>query len=301
MNKIVTITYNILSPNLAKLMINDDTYPATIMDEKFRLDMVLKYIDSVIKLYSKYYLIICLQEVCEEWIIHLSKLFTMNNFAYLNVQYGRVDNGNMGVLLAYTTRLNICKSEFFKVGEHISVIDDNSRKAAAKTNIAILALFENTNTSTDTKIKFGVITYHMPCVPLIQEIALLHCQKLYRHIKKFMLDNYWILTGDFNMTPDTLAYKYMINKAKLGCIWKDTIRYYPITNHALIANKEFAGCLDYIFYKKGRYSKESALIIKYRRKGFICESIKLNKLLNIIPDKYEPSDHIPIVSTFVII
>jgi len=297
MNKIVIITYNILSPNLAKLMIDDDTYPVKIMNDNYRLDRILDYISYSIKYYSKYYLIICLQEVCEEWLSIFSKLFTSNNFSYLNVQHGRVDNGNMGVLIAYPTKLNIIKSEFYTVGQHIEIVDDTSRKAASKTNTAILALFEDSNIN----LRFGISTYHMPCVPLIQEIALLHCKTLYRHIRKFMLDSYWILAGDFNMTPDTLGYDYMVNKAKLGCIWKDTIRKFPITNHGLITNKEFAGCLDYVFYMKGRYSKESSTVIIYKRKGLICDKIKINKLINIIPDKYEPSDHIPIISIFSIL
>ena len=296
MNKIVIITYNILSPNLAKLMINNDTYTVNIMDEKFRLNKVLEYISNWINKYSKYYLIICLQEVCEEWLIHFTKLFNENMFKYLNIQHGRVDNGNMGVLIAYPSRLTIIKSDFFIVGQHIKVIDNNSRKASIKTNTAILALFEDTNLN----VKFGVSTYHMPCVPLIQEIGLLHCQTLYRHIKNFMLDDYWVLAGDFNMTPDTLAYKYMINQAKLGCIWNDTIRTYPNTNHSVIASKEFEGCIDYVFYKKGKYNKKNSSTLIFKRKGLICENIKVNNLTTIIPNKYEPSDHIPIISIFLI-
>jgi mRNA deadenylase 3'-5' endonuclease subunit Ccr4 len=79
MDKIVVITYNILSPNLAKLMIDNNVYSIDIMDDNFRLEMILKYISYIIKHYSEYYLIICLQEVCEEWMIHFSKLFVTNN------------------------------------------------------------------------------------------------------------------------------------------------------------------------------------------------------------------------------
>jgi mRNA deadenylase 3'-5' endonuclease subunit Ccr4 len=297
MNKIIIITYNILSPNLAKLMINNLAYTIEIMDDNNRLMRVLEYINSWIKLYSKYSLIICLQEVCEEWLINLSKLFNENNFAYLNIQHGRVDNGNMGVLIAYPNRLLVLKSDFYCVGQHIPVTDENSRKASIKTNTAIMALFEDQQ----TKSKFGIITYHMPCVPLIQEIGLLHCQTLYRHIKKFMLGDYWVLAGDFNMMHDSLAYKYMIEKAKLGCIWKDTIGTYPITNHAIIATKEFEGCIDYVFYRKGCYSRKNSSTIIFKRKGLICDKIKLNSLTAIIPNKYEPSDHIPIISEFLII
>lgn len=295
--RIVIITYNILSPNLAKLMINDDSYTVEIMDNDNRLKQIIDYINSWIKLYSKYNLIICLQEVCEEWLIHISKLFNENSFSYLNIQHGRVDNGNMGVLIAYPSRLHILKSDLYVVGKHIEVVDENSRKASIKTNTAILAVFVDK----ELDVRFGVITYHMPCVPTIQEIGLLHCKTLYRHIKKFIGDDYWVLAGDFNMTYDSLAYKYMIRKAKLGCIWTDTLRSYPITNHAIIADKEFSGCIDYIFYKKAQYSKKDSTKYIYKRRGLICDKVKLNKLTTIIPNKYEPSDHIPILSEFLIL
>jgi len=297
MNKIVIITYNILSQNLANLMINDTTYPIDIMNDQYRFNKVATYLKESIMKYSKYNLIICLQEVCEDWIIRLSQLFNSIDYKYINIQHGRTDNGNMGVMIAYPLKLQIIRSEFFNVGQHIKITDENSKKAASKTNIAIFAIFEDPTIN----FKFGIITYHMPCVPTVEEIALLHCQTIYLHIKKFMKDINWIFAGDFNMTSNTMAYKYMVEKLNLGCIYKDTIRYYPITNHSLIFDKEFAGCLDYVFYRKGKISKENSTNIRYIRKGLICEKIKLNKLTNIIPDKYEPSDHIPVVSTFICI
>ena len=295
MNKIAVIQYNILSQNLANLMINDDVYTSDIMNNKYRFYKIEKYIKHQIDKYLKFNLIFCLQEVSEDWLVLFSQLFTSVNYKYLNVQYGRVDNGNMGVLIAYPNSFEIKKSEFFNVGQHIEVIDDNSKKAASKNNTAIFAIFENKNIN----LKFGIITYHMPCVPSIPEIALLHCKTLYKHCKKFMVDTEWILAGDFNMTPDTMAYNYLVNTINLGCIWKDTLRHYPITNHAYIFNIEFSGCIDYIFYNKGKIRLKDTPI-RYISSNLSCYKIKLNKLKNIIPDKYEPSDHIPIFSIFII-
>ena len=295
MNKIVIITYNILSQNLAQLMINDTTYPIEIINDNFRFDKIANYLKRSIIKYSKYNLIICLREVCEDWLIRLSQLFNSVEYRYINIQHGRADNGNMGVMIAYPAKLQINKSEFFNVGQHIKVVNDNSRKAASKSNIAIFAIFEDPTIN----LRFGIITYHMPCAPTIEEIALLHCKSIYTHIKKFMLDIDWIFAGDFNMTQNTLAYAYMVERLNLGCIYKDTLRHYPITNHSLILNKEFAGCLDYVFYRKGKISKKDSSTIRYIRKGLICDKIKLTKLNNIIPDKYEPSDHIPIVASFI--
>ncbi len=297
MNKIVIITYNILSQNLAQLMIDDKVYPLEIMNDNYRFVKITDYLKESIIKYSKYNLIICLQEVCEDWISRLSQFFYSVEYRYINIQHGRSDNGNMGVLVAYHSRLNINKSEFFNVGQHIKINDENSKKASSKTNIALFVILEDPTTN----LKFGIITYHMPCVPSIEEIALLHCKSIYAHILRFMKNIDWIFAGDFNMVPTTLAYKYMVEELNLGCIYKDSLRFYPITNHSLILGKEFAGCLDYVFYRKGKISRKNPNIIRYIRKGLICDKVKLNRLNNIIPDRYEPSDHIPLIVKFLII
>lgn len=293
MNKIVIITYNILSSNLATLMIDNKIYPEAIMNVNYRLDNIIKYLEQQLIKFSKYNLIICLQEVVEEQLGILSNFFNKFNYKFINAQHGRVNNGNMGVLIAYPTKLQLNNSELFTVGKHIKISDDTSIKASTKSNIAIFAIFEDIQ----NKLKFGIITYHMPCEPTIPMIALLHCKTLYTHIKEFMKNINWIFAGDFNMTPDTIAYNYMINKLNLGCIWKDLLNFYPKTNHAFIQNKEFSGCIDYIFYKKGHLIKNDTHI-KYKKSNLICTKIKLKKLNNIIPDKYEPSDHLPILSIF---
>lgn len=295
MNKIAVIQYNILSQNLANLMINDDVYTSDIMNDKYRFYKIEKYLKHQIEKYSKYNLIICLQEVSEDWLVLFSQLFSSVNYKYLNVQYGRVETGNMGILIAYPNFLDVVKSEFVNVGQHIDIVDDNSKKAASKNNIAIFAVFEKK----DINLRFGIITYHMPCVPSIQQIALLHCKTLYKHIKKFMIDTEWIFAGDFNMTPDTMAYNYLVNTINFGCIWKDNLRHYPITNHAYIANLEFSGCIDYVFYNKGKIRLKDTPI-RYIGSRLSCNKIKLSKLTNIIPDKYEPSDHLPIFTLFII-
>ena len=279
MNTISILTYNILSSKLATLMLNeykDDkiVYSNEIMDNNKRFENISLFIkEEVIKNKN---LIICLQEVSEEWIILFAQLFSSLNYRYINIQYGRIINGNMGILIAYPIKFGIFKSEFFHVGQHIKIKDENSLYASNKTNIAILLILE------DKKInfKFGIINYHMPCKPQIQDIGLMHIKLLYKRITKFMRLLPWIYATDFNMTQETLGYKYII-KQNIDCIWKNYLKYYPITNHSYINNYEFSGCLDYIFYN-----------------NCICNNVIINKVNNIIPDKYNPSDHIPIIAIF---
>jgi mRNA deadenylase 3'-5' endonuclease subunit Ccr4 len=280
MDKINIITYNVLSSNLANLMQNEikdgkKVYPTEIMDNEIRWKKIESYIKHKFDL-NLPNLIFCIQEVSEDWLIKFATLFNSISYSYINVQYGRVFDGNMGVLIAYPCSLNIIKSEFYRIGNHIIITDDISSNAASRSNTAILAIFENPLINT----RFGVVTYHMPCEPSIPQISLIHSKILYKKIIRFMNKNRWILAGDFNMVPDMIAYKYLSSFTR--CIWKDVLTYYPITNHAYIKRFEFSGCLDYIFYSD----------------DLKCLDIKFNKINNIIPDVLEPSDHIPIFATF---
>ncbi len=277
------ITYNILSQNLADLMVNH-IYPSDIMNGTTRFEKIISYLRTQIESSTSVDTktepkpIICLQEVSEDWVVLFAKFFQSVSYNYINVQHGRVFNGNMGVLVAYPQSLNIIRSEFYNVGQHVMVTDENSKLAASKTNIAILLLVENLQ----TKTKFGITTYHMPCEPTIPQIALTHTKVLYKKIQRFMENHPWIWGGDFNMIPETRSYTYLTDVAKIGCIWKDKLGYYPLTNHAYIRDVEFKGCIDFVFYTK----------------EFKPLNIQIDKIKNIIPDSIQPSDHIPIMVEF---
>ena len=158
----------------------------------------------------------------------------------------------------------------------IKILNDLSIRASKKNNRAIILILNNNNE------KFGIITYHMPCEPNFPIIALLHFKALYKKIKKMMNNIPWFLAGDFNSLPESIGYKYISKITK--CIWKDNLLSYPITNHSYILNKNFNGCLDYIFYSK---------------KGYNCDNININKHQDqIMPTKIEPSDHYPVIANF---
>jgi len=279
-NKINIITYNVLSSTLADLMQSEiknnvKVYPSSVISNDVRWK---KISDNIIRNIreKKQNLIFCLQEVTEDWLPMFASLFSRESYKYISVQHGRVFNGNMGVLIAYPSNLEIAKSEFYCVGKHVVITDEASQKSASKTNTAILVLFEDLSIN----FKFGIVNYHMPCEPSIPEIGLTHSKILYKKTIRFMENNSWIFSGDFNMTPDTRGYKYLSDNAK--CIWRDRVGYYPITNHAYIKGYEFSGCLDYIFYSS----------------NLECSNVIFSELKNIIPDEKEPSDHIPIQASF---
>ena len=279
MSNIKILTYNILSSELAILMRKETKdgkllYDKPFMDNEYRWAKLKDYLNEQISK-SNNDLIICLQEVSEDWLSRLAELFAHNQYKYINVQHGRIFNGNMGVLIAYPIKYSITKSEFFYVGKHIIVSNENSKISASKTNVAIMIILENPTIN----FKIGVCTYHMPCEPTKPQVALTHAKVLYKKLIKFMESTEFIYAGDFNMTPDSYAYSYLKNN--LNCVWKDYLSFYPITNHAYILGNEFSGCIDYIFYTK----------------KLKCINVKYDEINNIIPDIKQPSDHTPIIAT----
>ena len=277
MEEITIITYNILSSNLAELMLKEspDIYKYDFMNDDYRWNLISTYLTNQIN--NNNNLVICLQEVSEDWLVKLATLFSKLNYKYVNIQYGRVFDGNMGVLIAYPNYLTISKSDMFTPGKYIKITDDITSKAAGKMNTSIMLMLENPS----LKIKFGVVTYHMPCEPNFLQISLMHSKILYKKIIKFMEDTKWIFTGDFNILPDTITYKYL--QTNCNCIWKDYLTYYPITNYSHIKGNTFKGCLDYIFYSKNNMT---------------CKKVVFNGIDNVIPNSSESSDHISIKAIF---
>ena len=118
---ITILTYNILAPKLADLMLNeifpDQTlvYDKAYMNKTYRWKLISKFLTNKMNLYNGSNLVICLQEVPEEWIDKFKKLFTINNFKFINCQYGNDFNGNMGILIAFPNNFTIEDSCIFHV------------------------------------------------------------------------------------------------------------------------------------------------------------------------------------------
>ena len=280
------LTYNILSQNLADAMERDSVkdgqkvYDLSYMNDNYRWSKISSFISSTINKSTSKYLIICLQEVCESWLSRLRDLFGLYNYNIIYSQDGHAFTGKMGVLIAFPNTLGLLNSESYKVCQEqleTPAIKSNMFQIKKNNNTAILLLFRDRSSN----FNFGVVTYQMPRIEPNPDIISLHlAQTLSNKIISFMDKNSWVYAGDFNILQDSPAYDFL--KSVFKCIWRDFVKGYPLTNNAVIKQKEFSGCIDYMFYSE----------------NLDCVSVIFKEALSIMPNSDEPSDHSSIIAKF---
>ena len=284
------LTYNILSQTLANEMernsIKDGNpvYDPSYMNEVSRWSKISSYITDAIRSSTSKYLIICLQEVCESWIVRLRALFSFHGYFIFNDQYGSPFNGNFGALIACPNTCTVLNMEFYKVCQeqpnNSTITPDMLKQIKKNKNTAILLLLRDESAN----LNFGVVTYHMPRLNPNPDITSLNlAQTLYRKIIDFMGENCWVYVGDFNVLPNSPAYSFLQSRA--NCIWHDSFGRYPLKNNAVILTDVFSGCIDYMFYSTNLVCVPGSVIFR--------------EATTILPNSVEPSDHIPIIATFI--
>ena len=288
MNEITVITYNILSQPLAELLLNEKKQNQSIyrhehIDHINRWTLLTTKLTNMINTYNNP--IICLQEVPEQWLILFKYYFQNVKYKYINTQYGNKFNGNMGCLIAYPDnfvleRMEICQianeieQKQLSVTPSLQELFENDIVMWSKTkkNTAIFTIFNFKH------IRIGVITYHMPCEYKYLSLMYLHINALHKKAESFMNGTSYIIAGDLNLTPTSIIFKQLTQQ--LRCVW-NIKNIYPDTNHSYLFGNEFNGCIDHIFYK-----------------DLTCIDVICNSPKNIIPDINEPSDHVPVIATF---
>jgi mRNA deadenylase 3'-5' endonuclease subunit Ccr4 len=315
------VTYNLLSPDYIK-----PSYFPNIekqyLDDELRLERTIKLLNQWITNKN----IICLQELCEKWMINFKTLFESNNYNFHYVIYAK---GKSGVAIAYPTDLfdTIIVEEFLCADyikyDKLSMLYEEKSKIMEELKAA--SQCENKSINIVLKIKKSgelilLSTYHMPCQFLKKMYMTVHIYALKANIndmiKKYNCQHV-ILAGDFNITAKSPEYNFLVGIEELEIpefikelqkMYKsiEINLYSPIelkSAHLMLHNKEpeytnistinggtlFKECLDYCIVTKTFDIIECTTY-------FTID----NPSTNSYPNNICPSDHLPLITKILI-
>ena len=279
-------TFNILGPKYFDLMTKEKinakpVYDPVTLTNPSRKIAIFTQIADMIDRYEN--IIFCLQEMTGEWHPEFTTYFNKLEYSVHSVLYdvGARDGYQLGILIAVPNcfEIDLESIKTFVVGNQIIKKNLDATAAAAKKNEILMLKLKATEDDTN----FVIVTYHMPCDPINQQIAKLHAEIAINLIKSEYTCEHIIFAGDFNTTPDKLAYRFLTETSGMTSIWSTMkLPRFPITNHAFIKGEAFAGCIDHIFFK-GKLT---------------CTAVIVHEPPGIIPSKQYPSDHVPVVARF---
>jgi len=279
------ITWNTLASPLAISMKKNGKYDEKVLNEEPRTALLLKELKQKMNRRKSFQGenkgngILCLQEITQDLARgKLNKLCVENKYMSFFSPYGTNSNGFMGnMVLVPAESYKIIHSSEFVVSEHTEL-----PIAKGYPNIMQIVILSDNKTSTN----FIVANYHMPCQwqnPVVMTEHVKACIYLLEHYNLPIL-----FAGDFNFTPKDTYYSLMCRD--FNGIWNDKDlagsekSSSPQDTTYSFVKAEFRGCIDHIFYSK---NKTTLLSID-----------PIETLYNIIPDKYHPSDHLPVCAAF---
>ncbi len=319
------VTYNILSSHLAEPehFVKCDRAD---LDPETRLNRILAKLLPEIDQNS----IICLQEVSTLWAGEFHRFFANRNYYLVTGLYGNQKNGYMGVAIAFPLeKYKLLETKIERLSDSrdwpklsplvmaarnllqgfVRLWDKKKAKslehpithAQRRTNQLIFLRLEDKAEGN----KFGVATYHMPCVFYAPKVMTIHASMLVQRIQELAQDDPFVLTGDFNIRPAESHYQLITT----GSMASNNPAYPPIlkgdrwrpelatplrsayreafgqepefTNYAQTRNKPpFQETLDYIWLSS-QWQVVSALPLPTR-----------DQVTSSFPNPEQPSDHI---------
>lgn len=254
-------TYNVLADAYANRAWYRRT-PALVLDPTWRVPALVQYIAAIDAD------IICLQEV-EPRV--LAALRLRLGAAGYGMQYGRKNAGRPDGCAIFYRQAN-----FDLVDASVMAYADADGASADSGYVALIAQFR----SVDGVI--GVVNTHLtwdpPGTPLASRRGYRQaCQLLHEWEKIADLADAWIVTGDFNVTPDSEIVA-MVERAGLRYAHRDRPGVYTCSFNAQ------AKMIDYLFHSSALSSEPQRIISIGDR--------------TILPCAEEPSDHVAIAARF---
>lgn len=290
------VSYNVLSPQLA----NPQFYPKCTpraLDATNRLALV----EGQLRDWMERGHIICLQEVTRAWADRFTVVAEELGYACVHAEYGTPRNGYMGVFTAWARdqfELVNCNTDRLADSLQLCPLAPPQPSAWRRfmdwlwatpppTKDAATLTCQRYNRALTTRFKiracqcqFGVVNYHMPCQFDDQEFMAAHVGMLLRASRAHFLDCRYVVAGDFNIRPGTLAYE-----ALQAAVPEDSLSGPPWTCWTdSPRNGPFQDRLDYI--------------IPF---GFRQERVVETELPSAgpLPTENWPSDHVPVIKELV--
>tara|TARA_B100000424_G_scaffold269816_1_gene267622 strand:+ start:3989 stop:4939 length:951 start_codon:yes stop_codon:yes gene_type:complete len=306
-------TYNVLSDVYAEnSLFNIANQDVTNFNKRLEL-FKIKFLRLIRKSY-----IICLQEVTKKFGDKIISFFFANNYNCVYDNYSGEYDGYMGVFIAFPNFYKISNIVRKKISDDIPTDEDEVWAIAKKkSNVSIGITLES------KRMKFCVVTYHMPCIFGANKnlpVMTIHLLALIKFAQNYSNNLPLILAGDFNFDPT----KSLYNLVTEGYMNRYD-NYYPKTlkkdldfnikkmrsAYKVIYNKElefttcakkkdekyvFKECIDYIWISDQWNVNNVIINAIHNLKNYYKD--KDNKL--ILPSLNEPSDHYCIGATLFI-
>lgn len=259
---IAVISFNILTREYYK----DDK-----VDNKFRKRFILFLIKKWTS--SRIRPLIALQEVTGEWKDDIEEILLKNGYNSFSMNYGYRGNGYLGVLSAIPKEYSVLKVNYINIG------DELLEEELFVNNFVIELILKDIN-------EFIFYNYHLP-VPKKESInQIIHAVTLKKRLSKMRRQNkmrrYGIIwAGDFNIKPYSEIYNLILkseNDLELESSYKS---YHGIEPKMTTHTKDFKDTLDYIFITND-FKCINSKVLQYNEE--------------IMPNKYNPSDHMPLIS-----
>ena len=278
---IAIISYNILTR---------EYYNESKVNNEFRKRFIFNLINKWGS--SELKPIIALQEVTGEWKDDIEKILIHNEYKIFSINYGYNGNGNFGLLSAVPKRYEILDINYINIS---NIIKENNLLEEELVNITIKPTKFLIELILKDKKPFKFYNYHLPLPKNNSLNQLIHIITIKNIIcKKNKLPIIW--AGDFNIKPFSKIYNFIekntlksnIKNLKLpNCDLKFQSSYKSfhgseplMTTHT----KNFRDTLDYIFITN-EFKCINSKVLQYNEE--------------IMPNKYNPSDHMPLISLLV--
>lgn len=325
-------SYNILSTNYCPKELFNKT-DEKCLDTNYRWGLLKAKLEDKIK---KGY-VLCLQEVSLDWYSLLIPFFWDNCYFCINDNYGSIDSGHMGVLIAIPPRLKILKSSIIKPGEELFKLTQTKKPKRNKNRQSVKThkkkknrkiqhkrddwsyTISKSNGSIFVKLQdnfgniFCIATYHMPCVFDQTTVIGSHSTMLIQKLYELSDGSPFVFTGDFNTVPNNEIYQTITNATnkEINCRHliqipcKYDVKWDPIIKQGLSSAYKSINGKEPLYTNNTFTNHMTAQFTNTLDYLFYSEGLQVLSIddlptnnTQIYPNKDEPSDHIMIGAEF---